>query len=53
MPYFAAKKARTFGGAACANSCQAEIPSSVRNSTGFTLHYRVPGINQIGPSGVD
>jgi hypothetical protein len=36
IPYFAAKKARSFGGAACATSCQVEIFSSARNSTGFT-----------------
>ena len=34
--YFADKKTRSFGGAACATSCQVDILSSVRNATGFT-----------------
>jgi hypothetical protein len=36
IPYLAAKKTRSFGGAACAISCQVEILSLVRNTTGFT-----------------
>lgn len=36
IPYFAAKKVRSFGGAASATSCQVEILSLVRNATGFT-----------------
>src|ERR1700730_429492 len=36
IPYFADKKARSLGGAACATSCQVDIFNSVRNSTGFT-----------------
>jgi hypothetical protein len=36
IPYFAAKKVRSFGGVAAATSCQVEILSLVRNATGFT-----------------
>jgi len=36
IPYFADKKTRSFGGAACATSCQVDILSSVRSAIGFT-----------------
>ena len=36
IPYFAAKKARSLAGAACATSCHVEILSLVRSSIGFT-----------------